>query len=40
LDNNVKLLTNLRCQLDFLVLGMKTVKLWSKLKEQNHETGF
>ena len=31
---------DLKCQLYFLVLGIKAVKLWSRLKEQNHETGF
>ncbi len=35
----VKVLTILQCQLLFLVVGIKTDKLWSKLKEQDHETG-
>ncbi len=35
----VKVLTIFLCQLLFLVVVIKTDKLWSKLKERDHETG-
>ena len=38
LEVTVKVLTIFWCQLLFLVVGIKTDKLWSKLKERDHET--